>query len=196
MSPNLKVGVIGRLSTITVLPQTVSSRATRGLYCAYYDKKITTASCFLVITCALVSFSHIASSLSHQADSLTQTVSDNCIWVIHALPLAPVCDWICHTAVLMWQWQLPLSWFQSAVVVWLHVPCMCTFTCMGPHTKSGVFGVTTLCCVLLPCLWCALQESSGSNTRWLLILGCSICYAGAPPSLVFHVERRRTRHVS
>lgn len=39
MSPNLKVGVIGRLSTITVLPQTVSSRATRGLYCAYYDKK-------------------------------------------------------------------------------------------------------------------------------------------------------------
>lgn len=99
-------------------------------------------------------------------------------------------------SVLMWQWQLPLSWFQSAVVVWWHVPCMCTFTCMGPHTKSGVFGVTTLCCVLLPCLWCALQESSGSNTRWLLILGCSICYAGAPPSLVFHVERRRTRHVS
>lgn len=195
MSPNLKVAVIGRLSTITVLPQTVSSRATRGLYCAQHDKKITTASCFLVITCALVSFSHIASSLSHQADSLTQTVSDNCIWVIHALPLAPVCDWICHTAC---QCSCGNGSFPcpGSSLLWWHVPCMCTFACMGPHTKSGVCGVTTLCCVLLPRLWCALQESSGSNTRWLLILGCSICYAGAPPSLVFHVERRRTRHVS
>lgn len=85
------------------------------------------------------------------------------------------------------------TWCQPSVVarclhVSIHLPVPasqhwdCQFHCFLPcvHTLS----------MMCP------SGSRGSNTRWLLILGCSICYAGAPPSLVFHVERRRIRHVS
>lgn len=191
MSPNLKVAVIGQLSTITVLPQTVSSRATE--VCIVHTM-IKNHNCQLFSSnylCISFIFTHRFKFVT--PSWFTYSNSEWQLYLSHTRPSSGPRLWLNmpHSmSVLRWQWQLPLSWFQSAVVVWWHAPCM------GPHTKSGVFGVTTLCCVLLPCLWCALQESSGSNTRWLLILGCSICYAGAPPSLVFHVERRRTRHVS
>lgn len=54
-----------------------------------------------------------------------------------------------------------------------------TSTCPGPH--AALVSVDTLC-PLCP------SARTGSSARWLLILGCSICHAAAPPSLVFHVE--------
>lgn len=84
----------------------------------------------------------------------------------------------------------------GASPLWWHAVCTCPFTYPRPHPEAGIVSVIALCRVFILSPWCVLLGSGGSNARWLLILGCSICYAGAPASLVFHVERRRIRHVS
>lgn len=86
--------------------------------------------------------------------------------------------------------------YPGASLQWWHAACTCPFTCLCPQASTETVSVTALCHVFILSPWCVLLGSRGSNTRWLLILGCSICYAGAPPSLVFHVECHCIRHVS
>lgn len=130
----------------------------------------------------------------------------NCTWVMHTHRLTPAVTEDAHSAPAHRRhWHRPppptprqcmttllsLAPFSSVPIP---VPA-----CSGGTLPARVHSpacVTALRDVFMLSPWCVLLGSRGSNTRWLLILGCSICYAGAPPSLVFHVECHCIRHVS